>query len=104
MGLVGSLGAASLPCLMWHLHGVLSSSHLCCESGVVISSGLNDPHQGHVTGIALRLLEVDIVSPLTDFPRDCSGESSIPHVSLEVGAKPFACNVMLLKYSFGAYC
>lgn len=36
--------------------------------------------------------------------RDCSRESSIPHLSLEVDAKPFACNIMLLKYLFGAYC
>lgn len=70
----------------------------------MISSGLNNPHQWHVTRIALGLLEVDIVSPLTDFSRDCSGESSILHLSLEVDAKPFAGNVMLLKYFFGAYC
>lgn len=79
MGLVGSLGAASLPCLTWRLHGALSSSHLCCESGLVISSGLNDPHQWHVTRIALGLLEVDMVSPLTDFLRETAlGNPAFP--------------------------
>lgn len=72
----------------------------------MISSGLNDPHQWHVTRIALGLLEVDIVSPLTGrlLLRDSSRESSIPHLSLEVDAKPFARDVMLLKYFLGAYC